>query len=116
MAGIVIISDFLPYQRGFGRIPFELVFGKGGLLTLFFHFADRHIVAGPVWLTGLMMLVALAAYVFGRAYDFITLEAGGVYGGVQQCLVAPISEGDSCDRCRPDHQPGVFGIAAPALL
>jgi exosortase B len=35
---------------------------------------------GPAWLTALVMVVSLAAYAFGRAYDFITLEAGGVFG------------------------------------
>jgi len=35
---------------------------------------------GAPWLTGAMLALALAAYVFGRAYDYITLEAGGVYG------------------------------------
>ncbi|MDB5453594.1 MAG: hypothetical protein JWO33_2172 [Caulobacteraceae bacterium] len=35
---------------------------------------------GPVWATALLMAVSLALYIFGRAYDFITLEAGGVYG------------------------------------
>jgi exosortase B len=36
--------------------------------------------AGSPWLTGLMLTVALAIYVFGRAYDFISLEVAGVYG------------------------------------
>ena len=35
---------------------------------------------GQARLTALVLVAALAAYVFGRAYDFITLEAGGVYG------------------------------------
>lgn len=35
---------------------------------------------GAVWLSTLIMMAALGSYVFGRAYDFITLEAGGVYG------------------------------------
>jgi exosortase len=35
---------------------------------------------GPMWLTLLMALGALAIYVFGRAYDLISLEAAGVYG------------------------------------
>lgn len=35
---------------------------------------------GAAWLTALMLLVALPLYVFGRAYDFISLEAAGLYG------------------------------------
>jgi len=35
---------------------------------------------GNPWVTGLVLALALASYVFGRAYDFITLEAAGVYG------------------------------------
>ena len=35
---------------------------------------------GAGWLTALMLLVALPLYVFGRAYDFISLEAAGLYG------------------------------------
>jgi len=35
---------------------------------------------GPLWLTLLGVLVSLPIYVFGRAYDFISLEALGLYG------------------------------------
>ena len=35
---------------------------------------------GSLWLTVPMLILALASYAFGRAYDFLTLEAGGVYG------------------------------------
>lgn len=35
---------------------------------------------GAAWLTALMLLIALPLYVFGRAYDFISLEAAGLYG------------------------------------
>ena len=35
---------------------------------------------GGLWLTALIIAIALPLYVFGRAYDFITLEAAGVYG------------------------------------
>jgi hypothetical protein len=64
MAVVVIVAEILPYDAGIRRIPFELVFGKGGLLTLFFHFADRHIVAGPVWLT--VAVVGLAIVTMRR--------------------------------------------------
>jgi len=35
---------------------------------------------GPTWLTWVGLAFALPLYVFGRAYDFISLEAAGVYG------------------------------------
>ena len=35
---------------------------------------------GSAWLTTLMLIVALPLYVFGRAYDFISLEIAGLYG------------------------------------
>lgn len=36
--------------------------------------------AGSNWLTLLMMAIALPLYVFGRAFDYISLEVAGVYG------------------------------------
>lgn len=35
---------------------------------------------GDLRLTALILLASLPAYVFGRAYDFLILEAGGLYG------------------------------------
>lgn len=35
---------------------------------------------GPLWLTVLTILLGLALYVFGRAYDFISLEVAGLLG------------------------------------
>jgi exosortase len=35
---------------------------------------------GPFWLTLAGVLISLPLYVFGRAYDFISLEALGLYG------------------------------------
>jgi exosortase len=35
---------------------------------------------GAPWLTALLMTLALTVYVFGRAFDFISLEALGLYG------------------------------------
>lgn len=35
---------------------------------------------GPASITWLVLAASLAAYTFGRAYDFITLETAGVYG------------------------------------
>jgi exosortase len=37
-------------------------------------------VRGAPWLTALMLIGGLALYVFGRAYDFISLEVAGLYG------------------------------------
>lgn len=35
---------------------------------------------GNPWLTALVLALALPLYVFGRAYDFISLEVAGLYG------------------------------------
>jgi exosortase len=35
---------------------------------------------GSIWLTAPILAVALVCYVFGYAYDFVTLETAGVYG------------------------------------
>ncbi len=35
---------------------------------------------GSPWITVPILLASMAAYAFGRAYDFLTLEAGGLYG------------------------------------
>lgn len=35
---------------------------------------------GPIWATALIAIPALMLYIFGRAYDFISLEAAGLYG------------------------------------
>lgn len=44
----------------------------------------RDLIAGATpsspWLTALGMLASFAAYVFGRAYEFISVEAAGLYG------------------------------------
>jgi exosortase len=37
-------------------------------------------VPGNLWLTAAGMLFSIAAYVFGRAYEFISVEAAGIYG------------------------------------
>jgi len=41
---------------------------------------QRFGVAGGRWLTAAILAVSLAAYVFGRSYDFVTLGAAGIYG------------------------------------
>ena len=40
----------------------------------------RSAVPGSFWLTTTVLIASLVFYVFGRAYDFITFEAAGVYG------------------------------------
>lgn len=35
---------------------------------------------GKPWVTAAVLFFALVSYVFGRAYDFLTLETAGVYG------------------------------------
>jgi exosortase len=35
---------------------------------------------GPFWLTLLILLPSALVYVYGRAFDFLTLEAAGLYG------------------------------------
>jgi exosortase len=35
---------------------------------------------GSSWLTALIAMAGLGLYIFGRAYDFISIEAGGLYG------------------------------------
>ena len=35
---------------------------------------------GSLWLTAPILVLGLVSYVFGYAYDFVTLEAAGVYG------------------------------------
>ena len=39
----------------------------------------REAVPGEDWITWAALVAALGSYVFGRAYDFIPLEVGGVY-------------------------------------
>lgn len=43
---------------------------------------------GSIWLTSLMLCVALPIYVFGRAYDFVSLEVAGLYGAAVAILHA----------------------------
>ena len=53
-----------------------------GLWLLWRKLPDLRAAAKPGawWLTSLMLAVALPIYVFGRAYDFISLEVAGLYG------------------------------------
>ena len=53
-----------------------------GLWLLWRQMGDlkAHAAPGPVWLTAMGLITALALYAFGRAYDFISLEALGLYG------------------------------------
>lgn len=46
----------------------------------------KEAVLGSAWITGLVAAASLALYIFGRAYDFISLEVGGLYGMALACL------------------------------
>ncbi len=41
---------------------------------------DRPATGGAPWLTILLLVPSLAIYIFGGAYDFISLEVAGLYG------------------------------------
>lgn len=52
----------------------------------------REAAPGHPLVTAGVLAVSLAAYVFGRAFDFMTLEAGGLYGAglaVMHAIVGP---------------------------
>jgi hypothetical protein len=68
IAGIVASTDFYTFHHGFRRIPFELVLGKAGLLTMFFDFANDRNKAGLVWLC--VGVVGLAIVTLRRAGTF----------------------------------------------
>lgn len=57
--------------------PIVLATGAWLLMTQRTHGLERE---GPGWGVALLAIPALALYTFGRAYDFIVLEAAGVYG------------------------------------
>ena len=40
----------------------------------------KHAIPGKPWLVVAILLVSLACYVFGQAFDFVTLDAVGLYG------------------------------------
>ena len=40
----------------------------------------QNAVQGAGWITWPLLAIAAALYIFGRAYDFVTLETAGVYG------------------------------------
>jgi exosortase len=59
--------------------PLVLCTGAWLLWRLAPEFRERA-VAGQPLVTAAMLVLALASYVFGRAYDFVTFETAGVYG------------------------------------
>lgn len=59
--------------------PLVLCTGAWLMWRLRPQFAEQRAPGSSLVTTGLLVL-ALASYVFGRAYDFITMEAAGVYG------------------------------------
>ena len=50
----------------------------------------RDAKAGPWWMTPILLIAALALYVFGQAYDYISIEVAGLYGVVLTFLFAHI--------------------------
>ena len=45
---------------------------------------------GPWWMSAILLIVALGLYVFGRSYDYISIEVAGLYGVVLTFLFAHI--------------------------
>ena len=45
---------------------------------------------GNPWVIALGLLLSLPVYIFGRAYDFISLEVGGLYGAYMTALYAHV--------------------------
>jgi exosortase len=50
----------------------------------------RNAKPGAWWMSAILMILALALYVFGRAYDYISIEVAGLYGVVLTFLFAHI--------------------------
>lgn len=50
----------------------------------------RRAAPGSPWMSALILGVSLASYVFGRAYDFVTLETAGVWGAGMAMLHATV--------------------------
>lgn len=68
-----------------------IVLALGGWLIWRQWAALRDVTAPGGWLVvSAMLLVGLPLYVFGRAYDFLTLEAAGLYGAGLAVLYARI--------------------------
>lgn len=40
----------------------------------------RNALPGSAWLTAFLLVAGLATYIFGRAYDFISIQTAGLYG------------------------------------
>ena len=68
------------WSREFGAYG-PIVLATGGWL-LWRQAPEFQRLAAPAnpWITAGVLLAALASYVFGRAYDFLTLETAGAYG------------------------------------
>lgn len=85
LAGFLILA--IPTMATLGREvwvresgahgPIVLATGAWLLMTQRTHGLERE---GPGWGVALLAIPSLALYTFGRAYDFIVLEAAGVYG------------------------------------
>lgn len=86
---LALVVLAIPTLITLGRQPWSTESGAHGPIILFtglwlvWRKADdlaAHATRSSPWLTALMLVGALALYVFGRAYDFISLEAAGLYG------------------------------------
>lgn len=81
MAGPTLVSlAQQSWSHDFGAYgPIVLV---TGLWLLWRQWPDlrREGRSGAIWLTASLMGVSLVSYVFGRAFDFLTLEVAGLYG------------------------------------
>lgn len=76
---MVRLSD-QSWSRDFGAYG-PIILATGGWL-LWRQTAELRRIGTPGadWITWGVLLASLGSYVFGRAYDFMPLEAGGVYG------------------------------------
>lgn len=94
---IGLASLFLPTMISLGRQVWSSEAGAHGPIVLvtglwlLWRKTDEWRAAaapGATWLVCLMLLVALPTYAFGRAYDYISLEAAGLYGAAFAVIYA----------------------------
>lgn len=85
-AGLAILA--VPTTIAVGKQVWSTEFGAHGpivLMTGLWILSRKaedlrsHAKRGSLWLTILLVLAGVAVYAFGRAYDFITFEVGGLY-------------------------------------
>src|SRR5471032_935158 len=69
-----------------------ILFTGGWLLWRRLPELRRLATPGALWITASLMSLSLLAYMFGRAFDNITLEAGGLFGVALAMVQAKIGE------------------------